>query len=238
VVRHQLQLKLRLRWLTRFSRDAIARILKIGIPAAGENLCWQASFMVITYFVGQMGERSLATFSYAMQLSMIMMMLGISIGIGTEIIVGHLVGAGKLDDAYRQLLRSLRVGLGVTVISTCSVVALSPWLFGMFTQDPAIVAGGAMLLRVSLLLEPGRTFNLVVINSLRATGDARFPVLMGMCSMWGVAVPLAWLLGLHLGWGLIGIWIAFTCDEWVRGLSMYARWKSRVWEKHARAILA
>lgn len=238
VVRRQLGIGVRLRWLTRFSRDAIAPILRIGIPAAGENLCWQASFMVITYFVGQMGETHLATFSYAMQLSMIMMMLGISIGIGTEIMIGHMVGAGQFDEAYRQLLRSLRLGLGVTVITTCCVVALAPWLFGMFTDNPEIIAGGALLLRVSLILEPGRTFNLVVINSLRATGDARFPVLMGMCSMWGVAVPLAWLLGLHLGWGLIGIWIAFTCDEWVRGLSMYARWKSRVWEKHAHAIRA
>lgn len=236
VVRRQLGIGVRLHWLTRFSRDAIARILKIGIPAAGENLCWQASFMVITYFVGQMGEMQLATFSYAMQLSMVMMMLGISIGIGTEIMIGHMVGAGHFDDAYRQLLRSLRVGLGVTVVSTCCVVALAPWLLGLFTSDPAIIAGGALLLRVSLILEPGRTFNLVVINSLRATGDARFPVFMGMLSMWGVAVPLAWLLGLHLGWGLIGIWIAFTCDEWVRGLSMYARWKSRIWEKHAHAI--
>jgi putative MATE family efflux protein len=236
VVRHQLQIRVRLRWLTQFSRDVIGRILHIGIPAAGENLCWQASFMVITYFVGQMGEMQLATFSYAMQLSMIMMMLGISIGIGTEIMIGHMVGAGQTEEAYRQLLRSLRVGLGVTIISTCCVVALAPWLFGMFTKNAAIIAGGVLLLKVSLILEPGRTFNLVVINSLRATGDARFPVLMGMLSMWGVAVPLAWLLGLHLGWGLIGIWIAFTCDEWVRGLSMYARWKSRVWEKHAHAI--
>jgi putative MATE family efflux protein len=236
VVRKQLHISIKLRWLTQFSREAIERILKIGIPAAGENLCWQASFMVITYFVGQMGEMQLATFSYAMQLSMVMMMLGISIGIGTEIMIGHMVGAGEIDAAYRQLLRSLRVGLGVTVITTCCVVALAPWLFGLFTSNPAIIAGGALLLRVSLVLEPGRTFNLVVINSLRATGDARFPVLMGALSMWGVAVPLAWLLGLHLGWGLIGIWIAFTCDEWVRGLSMYARWKSRVWEKHAHAI--
>lgn len=238
IVRRRLGLHFRLAWLLNFSSDAIARILRIGVPAAGENLCWQASFMMITYFVGQMGAAQLATFSYAMQLSMIMMMLGISIGIGTEIMIGHMIGAGEVEQAYRQLLRSLRVGLGVTVISTCAVVALAPWLFALFTHDAAIIAGGATLLRMSLLLEPGRTFNLVVINSLRATGDARFPVLMGMCSMWGVAVPLAWLLGLHLGWGLVGIWIAFTCDEWVRGLSMYARWKSRVWEKHAHAVRA
>jgi hypothetical protein len=82
--------------------------------------------MVITYFVGQMGATALATFSYAMQLSMIMMMLGMSIGIGTEIIIGHMVGAGEFDAAYRQLLRSLRVGLGVTVRSTCSVVLAAP----------------------------------------------------------------------------------------------------------------
>lgn len=238
VVRRQLKLRLRLRMVIDFCTDSLKRILRIGVPAAGENLCWHMSFMVITYFVGQMGVTSLATFSYAMQLSMIMMMLGISIGIGTEIMIGHMVGAGEFEMAYRQLLRSLRVGLGVTVVTTCCVVLAAPWLFGMFTDNPAIIAGGAMLLRVSLLLEPGRTFNLVVINSLRATGDARFPVLMGACSMWGVAVPLAWLLGLHLEWGLIGVWIAFTADEWVRGLSMYARWKSRVWEKHAREVHA
>ena len=77
---------------------------------------------------------------------------------------------------------------------------------------------------VSLLLEPGRTFNIVVINSLRATGDARFPLLMGLISMWGIAIPLAWFLGLHLGWGLVGIWLAIAADEWTRGLSMYWRW--------------
>ncbi|MFP5392027.1 MAG: MATE family efflux transporter, partial [Gammaproteobacteria bacterium] len=238
LVRRQIKLPIRLRMLSRFCKDSARRILTIGIPAAGEGLCWHMSFMAITYFVGQMGVTALATFSYTMQLSMIMMMLGLSIGIGTEIMIGHMVGAGEFDQAYRQLLRSLRVGLGVTIVSTCCVVVAAPWLFALFTDNVAIVAGGAMLVRVSLLLEPGRTFNLVVINSLRATGDARFPVMMGAFSMWGVAVPLAWFLGLHLGWGLIGVWIAFTADEWCRGLTMYARWKSRVWEKHARAVHA
>lgn len=238
LLHRRLNLTLHPRMALRMSGEALKRILHIGVPAAGENLCWFMSFMVITYFVGQMGETALATFSYAMQLSMIMMMLGIAIGLGTEIMIGHMVGAGEIDAAYRQLLRSLRIGLAVTVVTTCAVVLVARPLFGLFTQDPVILAGGALLLRVSLLLEPGRTFNLVVINSLRATGDARFPILMGACSMWGVAVPLAWLLGLHFGWGLVGVWIAFTCDEWVRGLSMYARWKSRVWVRHALAVRA
>lgn len=232
------RLRLRIASFWRFSREYLAKILHIGVPAAGENLSWWLSFMVITYFVGQMGESALATFSYTMQLAMLMMMLGISIGIGTEIMIGHMIGAGEFDAAYRQLLRSLRLGLVVTIATTCVVALFAPQLLRTFTANDTIITGGVFLLRMGLLLEPGRTFNLIVINSLRATGDARFPVLMGACSMWGLAVPLAWFLVLHLGWGLPGVWVAFTVDEWVRGIMMYLRWKSRSWEKHARAMRA
>ncbi|MNR64188.1 MATE family multidrug exporter [compost metagenome] len=54
--------------------------------------------------------------------------------------------------------------------------------------------------------------------------------MMGVASMWGIAVPLAYYLGIHLEMGLLGVWIAFTVDEWVRGLLMYLRWRSKVWQ--------
>jgi putative MATE family efflux protein len=238
LTRRQLHFQMRLRALLHVPMATFKRIIHIGLPAAGENMCWMSSFMAITYFVGQMGEQPLAIFSYALQLAMLMMMFGRAIGVSTEIMIGHMIGAGDMDGAYRQLLRSLRTGLAITMVMTCIVVACAPQLLGLFTSNAHIIAAGASLLMINLVLEPGRTFNLIVINSLRATGDARFPVLMGACSMWGVAVPLAWLLGIHLGWGLPGVWVALTCDEWVRGLAMYGRWKSRVWEKHAHASLS
>jgi putative MATE family efflux protein len=238
LVKRQIQLRLKIQALWNFSSAIISKILHIGLPSAGENLCWWTSFMVITYFIAQMGADQMATFTYAMQLSMVMMMLSISIGIGTEIIIGHLIGAGELDLAYRQLLRSLRVGVTLTVIMTVAVVLAAKPLFALFSQKPEIIESGASLLLVSLILEPGRTFNLVVINSLRATGDARFPLYAGIVSMWGIAVVLAWLFGLHWGWGLVGVWSAFALDEWVRGLLMYRRWKSRAWEKYAHATRA
>ncbi len=238
LIQHRTQLRLRLGSFWQFSKEYLNKILHIGIPAAGENLSWWMSFMVITYFVGQMGETSLATFSYTMQLAMLMMMLGISIGIGTEIMIGHMIGSGEFNAAYRQVLRSLRLGLAVTLVTTCLVALFAPKLLRLFSSNETIITGGALLLRMGLLLEPGRTFNLIVINSLRATGDARFPVMFGAFSMWGLAVPVAWFLGLHLGWGLPGVWVAFTIDEWVRGITMYLRWKSRRWEKYAKVTHA
>ena len=103
-------------------------------------------------------------------------------------------------------------------------------IISLFTDDADIITQVAQLFLISLILEPGRTFNLVVINALRATGDARFPLYMALVSMWGIAVPLAYFLGIMQGYGLVGIWLALACDEWVRGLAMFWRWRSRRWQ--------
>jgi len=222
----------RLHWpeCFRFSGDLLRKVMRIGLPAAGENLAWMLHFMVITAFVALLGDKMLATQSFYFQISLFVMLFGIAIALGTEIMIGHLVGAGEFDQAYRRLLRSLKLGLVGTMVTVGLLWLFGPRLMGLFTQDQTILATAGQLFLVSLLLEPGRTFNIVVISSLRATGDARFPLYMAFVSMWGIAVPLAWFLGIYLGWGLIGIWLAFCCDEWVRGLTMYWRWKSRRWE--------
>jgi putative MATE family efflux protein len=213
--------------------DHLRRVLHIGAPAAGENISWRLGYVVVTAFIGHMGSRSLTTQSYTTQISMWVVLFSLALGFGTEILVGRLIGAGHFEEAYHQLLRSLRIAF-MLVIPAIGLIALTaPWLLRLFTRDPEIIAAGALLLRMGLLLEPGRVFNVVVINSLRATGDARFPLAVGVCSMWLLWVPLAWLLGLKLGLGLTGIWISMICDEWVRGLLMYRRWKRRHWMEHA-----
>lgn len=217
-----------------WQKDLVNKILHIGLPAAGENLSWMLQFMVVTSFVALLGDKALATQSFFFQISLFIMLFGLAIGLGTEILIGRLVGAAQFDKAYRQLLHSLKLGL----IVTAAVVIPAAFggghlLMSWFTEDTEIIALATQLFFISLILEPGRTFNIVVINSLRATGDAKFPLMMALFSMWGIAIPLSWFLGLHLEMGLIGIWIAFACDEWTRGLSMYWRWKSRRWEKKA-----
>ncbi|WP_404421893.1 MATE family efflux transporter [Nibricoccus sp. IMCC34717] len=227
-------LALRVSDFFRVHRGSVRRILKIGLPAAGENLCYWIAFMLVTTFVARMGADSLAVQSYTLTIQRMVMIFSFSIGLGTEILIGHLIGAGRFDDAYDELLRSVRKGLLLAIAAIGVVVLAAPWLVGLFTEKETIIASSVVLLRISLLLEPGRVFNVVIISSLRATGDVKFPLQMAIFSMWCVWVFLAWFLGVHLAWGLPGIWLAMTADEWVRGLMMYRRWKGRKWVEHAR----
>lgn len=227
----RLHIRIQIQRCFAFSRHILGQIMHIGLPAAGEQLSWMLQMMVLTSFVALLGDLMLAAQSYFFQISMFMMLFGLAIGLGTEILIGHMVGAGEMDKAYRQLLHSLKIGLVLTVISVLVLVALAHPLLSLFTDDPAIIRVVTHLFMLSLILETGRTFNIVVISSLRATGDARFPFYMGLLSMWGLSIPIAYWFGIHLGWGLLGIWCGFAVDEWVRGLAMFWRWKSRRWEK-------
>ncbi|WP_040950925.1 MATE family efflux transporter [Gorillibacterium massiliense] len=211
----------------------VKKILSVGLPAAGEHLSWQSQYLMVVGFVNIIGVTALNTHVYVMNVSNYFMALAMAIGAGTEIMVGQMVGAGDMKAAYQRLMKSVKISFFVTFIVVGTASLFRRDIIGMFTHDADIIAVGAGILLLSVLLEPGRTFNIVIINSLRAAGDARFPVMMGVCSMWGISVPLAYILGVHTSLGLLGIWIAFAVDEWTRGVIMLLRWRSRAWEKKA-----
>ncbi|MFM7704569.1 MAG: MATE family efflux transporter, partial [Rubrivivax sp.] len=222
----------------RLPAPELAAVLRIGAPAAAENIAYRLCFMASVAVAGGLGAAALATQAYALQISYAAVMAGLAIGLAGEVVVGHLVGAGRLREAHALVRRALAMGLLVSLVATTAVALAGPWLLRGFTSDPQIVAAGATLLWWTVLLEPGRTFNLVVINALRAAGDARYPVVVGAGSMVLVLAGGSWLLGHALGLGLVGVWIAYAADEWLRGLLMWRRWVRLGWLPSARAARA
>jgi putative MATE family efflux protein len=223
-------------WRVRVTQ--MKHILHIGLPGAAENLSWELAFMVSVAAVGILGTQALATQAYVLQFNMWILISGAAIGMAVEMVVGHLVGARKLREAHVLVKRAQSIGLAVTL----GVAVLMAWkgasLLRWFTDDPEILQLGQQLFWWSILLETGRTFNLIVISALRATGDSRYPLYAGVGSMTVVLAGGSWLLGVHWGWGLTGVWIAYAADEWIRGLMMWHRWVTRGWISHARATHA
>ncbi len=214
----------------------LRQILSVGLPGAGENLSWHLQFMVMTAVVSSLGALALATHGIYFQMEMLMTIWSISIGTGTEILVAHYAGAMRLKLAYRQLLRSVRIGFIITLAIAVTVPLFTGRLFfSCFTDSPEVIALASHIFLLTVVMEPGNVLNIIIINSLRAIGDTKFPVIMAVLSMWGVSVPLGSFLALHCGLGLLGVWIGFCADMWTRGLAMLIRWKTKAWVRHAVA---
>ncbi|MCD2339349.1 MATE family efflux transporter [Ideonella azotifigens] len=216
-------------------RRQLAAILRIGLPGAAENLSWRLCFMASVAAAGHMGAQALATHAYVMQVMYWLLLFGAATGLAVEIVVGHLIGAGQLHEAHQLVRKALGRGIVVSLCLALLAALAGRHLLGLFTEDAEILRNGALLLWLTVLVEPGRTFNLVVINALRAAGDARYPVIAGTGSLLLVLAGGSWLLGVHLGLGLPGLWLAYACDEWIRGLLMWRRWAKQAWVPHARA---
>lgn len=211
-------------------------VLHIGLPGAAENVAWRGAYVFSISVVGSMGTLALATHAYTMQLIHFILLFAATLGLAAEIMVGHLVGAGRLHQADRLVKRLLGRGL-LMALGVSLVVALAGrWLMGWFSADAQIIATGALLLWLTIALETGRTFNLVLVNALRAAGDARYPVQAGVLSFAVVMAGGSWLLGAQLGWGLVGVWVAYAADEWLRGLLNWWRWSRLGWLPAARQM--
>lgn len=228
-----LEVKLKLEYYFTFSKDFIRKILYIGFPSALEQILYQFCQIVFLYYVTYIGAEALAAKQYASNISMFTYLFALAIGIGTSIIVGRYVGAGEKDAAYKQLWFSVKAALVFTVIIASLVTFFREPLMGLFTNNPEVISIGASVLLLSLLLETGRTINITIINTLRASGDARFPVKIGFLSMVCMSLPLGYLFVFVLDLGLVGVWLAIAADEWTRAIIVLFRWKSRKWERYA-----
>ncbi|CZE49350.1 MATE family efflux transporter [Campylobacter geochelonis] len=209
----------------------LKKILFIGLPSAGENLIWTVQYLVAFSFVASMGEDSLAVQTIYFQISAFMFFASSAVGIANEVIVGRMVGAKELENAYKRTFRSLKMGLAMTLVFVLFVYINKNFIMNLLKLTPDIKDIMSPLFVLSIFLELARTQNVIMVNALRASGDARFPFYMGLVFMWGVSIPLGWFLGIYLGYGIIGVWIGFFADELLRGLANTFRWKSKKWQE-------
>lgn len=217
------------KYLKPFPKDILRKLLKLGIPTAGENISYNIAQLVIMMFVNTMGEVAINTKAYCSILSNFAYLFSASAAMATSIVVGHAVGAGKEDFAFMRVRKTLRMSMIISFGIAFTSFIISPYTLRFFSADADIVKLGQKVLLICIFLEFGRTANLVIINSMKAAGDVKFPTYLGMASMWGVSVVIGYILGIVFDLGLIGIWIAMAMDEIVRGIVVYIRWMNGKW---------
>lgn len=228
-----LEVRIKLSDYYSFSKEYISKILKIGVPSALEQVLYQTNQIVLLYYVTYIGAEALSARQYAVNISMFTYLFAMAIGSGTAILIGRYVGAGEKDLAYKKVWFSVKSALIFTLVMVAFVMIFRESLMGLFTDNKEIIKIGSSVLLLSILLETGRTINITIINSLRASGDAAYPVRIGLVSMIIIGLSLGYLFVFVLDLGLVGVWLAISCDEWTRAILVIFRWRSRKWERFA-----
>lgn len=212
-----------------FPWGELRNLLKIGIPSAGEHMSYSLSQVVITYFINMISNQALATRTYVVNIVMFTYIFALAIAQGGAILIGHLVGMKKIKAAYTIGKRVMRLGVASSVSLSILTAIFGGHILAMLTDDPWIIATGASILWIEVMLENGRALNFFGVNALRSAGDIYYPVIVGIIVMWAIQVVGSYFFGITMGWGLIAMWAVFALDENTRGLIFLRRWNSMKW---------
>ena len=207
----------------------LRNLLKIGIPAMSENISYSLSQVVITFFINQISNEALAARTYCANMIMFVYLFCLSITQGGDILVGHLVGQRRHQAAYLLGNYFFRWSMIITLTGSALLAITGRSILSAFTDNPEIITMGVWVLVIDWFLEIGRTANIFAVGTLRATGDAIYPVVIGIIFQWSIAVGLSYVIGIPLGYGLVGMWIGFMLDENIRGIILMRRWRSGKW---------
>ena len=207
----------------------LKNLMKVGLPSAGEQLSYSSSQVVITFFINMLGVEALATRTYCVNIIMFVYLFSISMAQGGAICIGHLIGEKKPHAAFLLGKYVMKKSVMITFILSCILAASGRTILGWLTTNPEIIRMGVIVLVIDTVLEIGRPINIFATNALRAAGDVNYPFYVGLVVMWTVAVGGGYLFGIHWGWGLCGMWVAFLLDENIRGIIFVRRWYSMKW---------
>ncbi len=215
-------------------KDMIGSILSIAIPSGVESGVFQFGKIMVQSLVSTLGTASIAAFAVASNLVTFQYLPGNAMGLGLITIVGQCVGAGENEQAKRYTWKIILADYAALVV-ICGVMALARGsIVSIYHLSPEASAMAESLLLLHCCMMIVWPFAFPLPNTLRAGLDAKFTMLVSVCSMWIFRIGGAYLFVKGLGVGLIGVWMGMFVD-WVFRASMFL-WRFRGFSQRARRV--
>ena len=208
--------------------DRMRRLAGLGMPAALQILFEGAVFGLVSVFAAHLDSASLAAHSIAINVVATTYMVPLGISSAAAVRVGQACGAGDAPGAAARGWTAMLLG---ALFMGCAGLALGMApraIVRIYTRDAAVVAGGAVLLRIAALFQLFDGLQVVATGALRGLGDTRTPMLAHLAGYWAVGLPVAYVLCFRFGWGAAGIWAGLSAALILIGATLVAAWRWRV----------
>lgn len=193
------------------------RILRVGLPAAGERLITHGMQLVFTRIVIGFGVAAYAAHQVGINIESLSFLPGLGFAKAATTLVGQRLGARDAEGARRCARQaSLLAAIVMTAWGASFVLFPQTWV-AFFTPDPEVLAYSVPLLTTLGLLQPPLAFAMVVSGALRGAGETHVVLAAAVVGGWLVRLPLAYLGGVVSNLGMTMVWITMIIDWIVRG---------------------
>ena len=182
--------------------------------------------------MGIIGITALNAKSYVATIIQYTSLVSGAVGTGVGILMGRYAGKNEFDKMKKLSRTALLFAVGANVLFSLSVYFLRIPLISAFTENTEIYRMITPIFLLDVLVEFGRAVNHVLERSLIATKDILTTFTASLASCWIGSVLLSFVFGVLLGYGLVGCWIAFALDEFIKAFIYAVRWKNGKWKKH------
>ena len=202
-------------------------ILKLSVPSAIATIAVMSGFALFAMIVSKLdsisgaqvvqagcpGGRAEAVNSAATTVIVGVLKLTftacLAFGTSTATLVSQSLGEGDGDKAARFGWVSVRLGVAIFgVVGLLEGVVFTPQILSFVSHSPAVIEAALTPMRVMGICTPIIAVGMILTQALFGAGNTRYVMLVELVLHFLCLVPLAWILGITMGFGLIGIWSA------------------------------
>ncbi len=203
------------------TRDIIRRIMTISIPSGLDTALFQAGKIIVSVFIGTMGTALISANTIASSLFGMVCIPGNALAVTGVTVTGQCWGAGLKREARNNLLKCTLFSVAMLLVLSVILWFPAPYIIALYQPEPEAAPEAVRLLRTLLVMIPlfwPTAF--CSASGLRAADSVSFVTVVSVASMWVFRVGFAWILGMRLGWGPFGVFVAMGLD-WVCRSAFY-----------------
>lgn len=210
--------------------NMMGTIFSIALPSGLENSIFQLGKIVMIATIAQCGTSAMAAFSVLDNIGTFANITGQAAGQTLMVVGGYAAGAGRFDESRRLTKIFLSVAyITMAAMAVVIFIFLKPIIsIYSFSSETANLAYRILseYMIWSTLIWP---LSFAFPNILKSSGDVKYTMIVAILSMWLFRVFLARVLGIYLGFGIVGVMWGMYVDWVVRAIAFTIRYKSGVW---------
>ena len=189
------------------SMKQIKDLVKLSLPNGIQQLFFSAGFTAMYWIIGKVGTLELAAANVLINVMLVCILPGIGLGLSAATLVGQALGRRDPADAMRWAWDVVKVGIVIMGTLGIPMWLIPDQVLSIFIHDPQTLDVARLPMRLVGLTIAAEAVGLVLMNALLGAGDSKRVMLVSIGSQWGLFLPLAYLFGPVLGFGLLTIWI-------------------------------